>query len=872
MTPLKNSRAGLRGLLAARWKVLRGSPEAGQALVFALIVVLMIGLLPAIVLSSLNQEMPLASEAVTAESALAAAEAGVQEYSNLMDQYPGYYNYVPQANGAQPTGTDAGMPGGSNMALGAWQAVTPSNPPESFTYYPDTSELSQTQTNTNPFGSDILLVVTGSAGTGKATQYRRIEAAFSLSGVITDVYFSNYEQPGSEDLDQWGNTYSGCSSPGHGCSLVSSGSHQYDEAEVTTPCTAAGVCYSPSEAMATALCQYDADSVNTFIDWYSANIKAVDPQPGYPGYDTATPYSAANPYYGPWYGSFVDPNTTYEFGDTPATGSSNNGDNSACPTNYWITGDTFNGPVYSNDELTTCGAPAFTANPGLQVSVPKSFFFPAEKTAGGALVGWPGAQPPVANPTVPMVGPPYVSFPYGYDKDPWGDCSGGGDAPTFKDPQSPRLGISQPLPPANQSLINEVEAGSVAGCVYTGPTMIRFTYSTTAQTEMMDVWSPLTQDTYSGVNAPPSSVDAADGVNCGTTSTTGVGDLCAASPCTAANMQVNSTNTVVAGNFAQVPLTVQEVIVVQNTPTSVTDPNYWNITCSSSLTTTSCIPNAEPVETTPVTPTTTPGGALAGCIDPWVNPDSGLSITPASCAEGDAIISGAVGAQATLSASNDIVLARSVVYGCAVPTTNPYTSAYDSTLTAPSSCASSSNVLGLIALNDIWMARPYNPTTRAMAPSCARMGAGNTNDDVDLQPASISWNDMIPDCTVVNPTVDAAMASLTGFFEVEYWREGDATGGTITFNGSDAVNNSGQFGVFSPGGGLAAGYLLTLNYDSRLRADPPPQYLPATDGVWNEVGWVTCSNTVPNPNTTGYPSGGVPACTSLANSYPPPTT
>jgi hypothetical protein len=57
------------------------------------------------------------------------------------------------------------------------------------------------------------------------------------------------------------------------------------------------------------------------------------------------------------------------------------------------------------------------------------FEFPAELTAGGLLVGWPGAQPPVATPS----GTGYVSYPYGYDRDPWGDCTNdANDQPGFR--------------------------------------------------------------------------------------------------------------------------------------------------------------------------------------------------------------------------------------------------------------------------------------------------------------------------------------------------------------------------------------------------------------------------------------------------------
>jgi type II secretory pathway pseudopilin PulG len=816
----------IRRIVAGRIEACRESAEEGQALIFALIVVLLMGLLPAIVLTSLTHVMPYVSEAVSSESALAAAEAGVQEYANLMDQYTGYFKFAPQAGGATST-NDPGLPGGNNLALGAWENVTPSNPPESFTYYPDTSETTTAETTANPFGADVLLVVTGRAGTGKTMQYRRIEAAFSLSGVITDVYFSNFEQPGSQDLDQWENTFNaGCTS---GCSVQTSGAHEYDEATDTTPCVGAN-CYAPAEPMATALCEYDADQQNTFIDWYSTYVTPITPQPGYPGYDTHTAYSAANPYYGPWYGSFTDPtDAALQFGEAPTTGSTNNGDQSACNTNYWITGDTFNGPVFSNDELTTCGVPAFTGTPSLQTSITHKFPFPAEKTAGGTLVGWPGANLPVVNPK----GAGYVSYPFGYDKDPWGDCASGADKPTFKDPQAPRFGVSQQLPAANQALVSEIKAGTVAGCVYTGPTMIRFSWNAAASSEIMSVWSPLTKDTYtsqgSGIGQPI--------VVCGQTATSGADDLCAATapaPCTAANTQVNSTNTVVAGNFAQVPVTGQEVIAVQNLPSAAVDPNNnWPT-----------LPTAEAL----------PNATIAGCIDPWVNPDSGAAITPVTCTEGDAIVSGAVGAQVTISSSNDIVIARSLVYGCAVQANLTYSSTL-------AGCTNSNNVIGLIALNDIWMARPV--TNNVDAPACT--------DDKDLQPASITWSTMVPNCTVSNPIIDAASAALQGFFEAEYWREGGAVAGldTLTFNGSDAVNAAGQFGTFS-GSTLYSGYLLNLNYDSRLLIDPPPAYLPATDGVWNQVGWVTCGTTLPNPDSSAsYPPATVPPCAPLAGTFPP---
>ena len=839
------------GALASRLAAIRARADEGQALVLALIVVLLIGLLPAIVLSSLNQEMPYASESVNYASALAAAEAGVQEYANLLDQYPGYQDYPPQPGGANST-NDPGLPGGTNLALGAWASVSGANPPEWFSYYPDTSELATVASATNPFGGDILLVVTGKAGTGKTTQYRRIEAAFNISGILTDVYFSNFEQPAAGDLDQWENTFRNGCGPGQ-CSPIT-GSHEYDEVLAHTPPGYTAPNGNTAIPMATALCQYTASTPNAYIDWYSQNVSKIYPLPGYPGNSTLTAYSESNPYYGPWYGTFPDPlDPSYQFGEAPANGSQGGmqayqGDESACNTNYWITGDTFTGPVYSQDELTTCGSPSFTGDPSLQTAVQAHFQFPATST-----VGWPGAGPPQPSPT----GSGYVSYPYGYNWNPWGDggiCGGnsgtprpGVNAPTFSSPSSPAFSVNQSLPQANQALVGEIQDGKIAGCIYTGPTMIRFSYNVSTHAETMYVWSPLTKDTY-GANSPTPE----NSINCGATPTTttshssGFGDLCGGTACTYSggvptNTQVLGSRggTVQTKYFAQVPITTQTVIAVQNLPASTTDPNSW-----------ATIPAAE---------TNAP---VANCIDPWTNPDSPSTTysTPGTCTNGDAILSGAVSYQVTVSSANDIVIARSLAYGCAVKADL----SYHHTL---ANCTGSPDVLGLIALNNIWMARPWSSRS-GMAPDCT--------DNIDLSaPMAVSygsgtswWNNMIPNCTVVNPVIDAATAALNGFFEVEYWREGNAAGGTISFNGSDAVNNAGQFGVFGSGG-LQSGYLLNLTYDSRLKADPPPQYLPATDGVWAEVGWVTCGSTVPNPDTSGYPPSTVPACTSLAGSVPP---
>ena len=122
----------------------------------------------------------------------------------------------------------------------------------------------------------------------------------------------------------------------------------------------------------------------------------------------------------------------------------------------------------------------------------------------------------------------------------------------------------------------------------------------------------------------------------------------------------------------------------------------------------------------------------------------------------------------------------------------------------------------------------------------------------------IDFNDMIPTlCDQKNPILDAAEASLQGFFEVQNWREGSSNG-TLYFNGSTAVNDGGQYGVFGSGG-LVAGYLLNLTYDTRLRYLTPPSFIQATASVWSVTDWTTCGNS----NYAAPGSAAVSLCLSL---------
>jgi len=789
--------------------------ERGQAMVFALIIVTIVILVPMVMVTNLQRQMTVATSEVNFDAALAAAQAGIQSYRNLLNAYPAYYQYNASN---QPPASE----GGTNAAFNNYVTVPGTSPAESFTYSVDTTQLNAP--TTGQLSGDVLLTVIGRAGAvGAQTTYRRVQAALSLSGVLTDVYYSNYEQPATQDSDQWDqNVYpTGSTNENAACTPTSStcSGEAYDE--ISDQLSFAALGSSPpatpnvTESAATALCQYDAYQPNQFIDWWSQYRSAIyPPSNAYPNqgvaYNTTT-----NPYYGPWYGTYPDPlSSGYQFG------LSGNNSLGACNVNYWITGDTFTGPVYSQDELTTCGHPAFNGTPSLQTGVSSAFDFPA---------GWPGTK---------LSGG--FGHPYGYVLDPFGVCTGT-NPPTFSS-AGVTFGVNQSLPPLATELKTEIEQGQIAGCIYTGPTAIRFYWNPSTATEQMVVWSPLTQVTFASATL---------GVNCGAWPTTQpAGAVNPGDPLQVTGAAPGTVQTK-QSVLQVVPITQPLVIYVQNTPTWVPslgsyqnqDPNAWQT-----------LPNAE-----------TPNATVAGCIDPFVNTGPTGSVGPVTCDEGDVMLSGTLGhgntsgGEVTVASESSNVISHSLVYDCALSGGGNWPG-YSNSL---SNCSTSLDVLGLIATNNTWLAHPVS-AAGAQLQACAddydmpapgdvftapkptnpsfppRLAA--PNGDVAADAGEIDFNDMIPTlCDQTNPILDAATASLQGFFEVQNWREGDNTGGTLYFNGSTAVNNAGQYGVFN-GSGIVEGYLLNLTYDTRLRYLVPPAFVQATASVWAVVDWTACGN------------------------------
>jgi Tfp pilus assembly protein PilX len=135
-----------------------------------------------------------------------------------------------------------------------------------------------------------------------------------------------------------------------------------------------------------------------------------------------------------------------------------------CRDIVFVSADTINGPVHSNDAIYMSGTPKFQ---------------------GAVSTGYPSCQ------TINGVAPPSTSC--------YRDADGSGTAPVFSKGIS--YGGDLPLPVSNGSLAAQTVAATAygtPGCGYTGPTRIHFNSNGT-----MDVWSPYTKTVNAGCGTAP---------------------------------------------------------------------------------------------------------------------------------------------------------------------------------------------------------------------------------------------------------------------------------------------------------------------------------------------------------------------------------
>jgi hypothetical protein len=421
--------------------------ESGQALVIAILVVLLVSILIPVLATQLDAENASTIQSVSSEAALAAAEAGVQEYRNYLDNVPSYYAY------------DYGTPDG-DPALTGWKQIGSSE--EWFHYVPDPSRLTL---QTGGAAGQMVLEVTGRAGVPGNYQYRTLLVSYKLSGILTDSYYSEYELSDPNEPGVLPNvtvTPSGGSGTSVPMNQVQVEYNYTDESGTTTT-------YGPM-LLSDALCKYHTYDENTFVD----SLGTVTNRHANGGASLA---SASNPYYGPYYDTDGITYTVPANSGWPNAGAtivipSGVRPCSAYGVGIYDSSVAFNGTAYTNDQFWLCGNPQYNGNPPLISGAPS---FPWSYRDN-----WQGALPYVKD------GVTYY-LPQGWVDDFYDGCGG---SPNWAPGSQSELGGSQHLPTTTAGLISYVDGTKGNGCLYTGPTMIEFVKGGT-----MNVWSPLSQNT-----------------------------------------------------------------------------------------------------------------------------------------------------------------------------------------------------------------------------------------------------------------------------------------------------------------------------------------------------------------------------------------
>jgi hypothetical protein len=145
--------------------------EAGIAMILAITVVMLMTLIPVAIFSQAVQQLPLARHDQDHESALAAAEAGVDDYLNHLAQNQNYWTF----NSGNP-------PTDGNLAFTSWVAVPgPNNNNESFRY----------NVNTAATASTGILYLTSS---GKSRGLiRTVKVGLRRQGFLDYLWLTDYE-------------------------------------------------------------------------------------------------------------------------------------------------------------------------------------------------------------------------------------------------------------------------------------------------------------------------------------------------------------------------------------------------------------------------------------------------------------------------------------------------------------------------------------------------------------------------------------------------------------------------------------------------------------------------------------------------------
>lgn len=747
-------RAGVRAVRARADLARRSRGDAGQVIVIVVVLVALLAALGPVMASQVTGDAPLLVLSTNRHAALAAAEAGIQWYRNHLDADSNYYLY---------SASNPASPADPAMATGGWCSsacdLGGTSPGEAFHYVPDDSSLFST-TGTN--AGRVVLTVTGRAGSPGSYAYVTARTSFATTSILDNAYYSNTEvlDPLYPDEQQTTVQVSDLSSP----QPITQYSVTYGS---TTP--------PATSSLWTALCDYETYNPNTFVDWLGAQGIEVDYKGSY------SLYTASHPYYGPYFGSdgftFTNANgAKVTVGALPCGG-----------TFDFNTGETFNGPVYSTDQLHVCGSPTFSGAPISYTSGASSSYAYA--------YDWPGSV---------FVNGYYR--PSGTTVDPVRGVCGQPNSPNFVHKSS--LDGDEVLPAGNLQL---AEAAAAGGCLYTGPTMIALV--TSGGTTTMNVWSPLS----SGASAPAAGCSTGDNASGAAVNSFGQTSSGSSSPyITGIPLPPNGV-VYVQDAGATATLTVNDGITsgCRNPYVNQTQPNASAQTC---------VEGDAYVEGELHGELTI--GAQANVIVTrdltYACADGTSGAGPASRSDPSSVSACTTGTTPDvlgLEAADDVLVSRPVKSPITPATLASYEQAGYSTYHQDVE-----NGAGNCTYDG-------TPATVSMLPG------GSTSSVSNGQPDAV-W----PSCDITNPIVDAAVISLHGAFGVEYWDQGSAAGSNGVFlNGADISQYRGPFGLEYPGFAIW-GYNKEFSFDSRLEFLQPPFALQSAVTSWQELGYVVCGN------------------------------
>ena len=755
---------------------LRQRDDSGQTLVIVVVLLVLLAMLGPLMARQVTGDAPLFNASTNKHAALAAAEAGIQWYRDNLDSNSAYYNYTAANNPLN----DPVLSGFCGAGLPHTCDLANTNPPEAFTYVPNSANLIGQPGNEVGY---VVLTVTGRAGAPGSYAYVYAQATFSPQSVFDDAYYSNYEvlDPSSLTIQAIQVSVQPLNAVGQPVGTA------------TTPFeTQYPITYTPTsggtpvtQSVWQAACQYETYSPNTFIDSLGLTIGG-------------TRYSALYPYYGPYQdsssfsfyvgsGNTVQtlPNNATQV-TVPATGSY------PCEVPYeFVGGETFNGPVYTTDQPHVCdtgGAPDFTGSPmsltsGAPSTIPYLPLTPSPRDVPGSVLvtaqnSYSTTAPIYDNGPYPssLIGD-YV--PAGYTVDNV-NCNGHSDIPTLAHSVPNAAGETlaeldgtQSLPSLNTSLQKYGSAnppiGTVGtGCLYSGPTMIELVTSGTGPT-YMDVWSPLSTPAL------------------GTTSACSNGSNFATSP------------------FIQgIPLPSDGVVYVQ----SCTGCSW---------------------------PTGFSDGSTP-CPNPYQSAQA--DATTAFCLEGDAYIEGELKGQLTVASAANIIITRNITYQCVDGSGGALVTNPSAVTEQGCTTESTPDILGLSAQGDVVVAHnqngsncPYDGTGTPNNTGTRINGTSYPNDPYDVWPTLCDVNSTGSTSGII---VDAAVLALNGSFGTQNWNE-QPYSGLVNLNGTDLSEYRGPFGTV-----LSTGYEKDVSYDSRLAYIEPPHVIPGSIPLWVNTDYVVC--------------------------------